>query len=507
MDLLHASRLKLFGPRAEREALLEKLRPEFYGLHTTYTLADGRTAPRIYLDSAASNLRLKVSDAIVHRALAHYANTHSQLHFGARIMTDLYHHAHDVVRDFVGGDDAYTAVFYGNGVTGCINRMAQVLAAKRPERDVVITSLMEHHANDLPHRKHAGEVVHVPLEHDPDGEAGRVDLEALAKAIEANADRLNYVAVTCASNVTGVINPVHEIARMAHQAGALILVDAAQSAAHLPLSVVREDPEENLDVLVMSGHKIYTPGSPGVIVARKDLFLGLEPTEVGGGIVTFVDAMRYKITDRLPDREETGTPNIPGSIALATTLYLMARVGMDVIEEDERQLTQYALDRFEAIPGVHIYGSHRLEIADRIGVITFNVRDLPHGFVTAVLNDYFGIAVRNECFCAQPFVRQLLGIADEHGVAPDRCMERVPDATEKPGMVRVSFGLYNTRADVDAAAEALRHIAEHAEDYAPLYVPVPDGSGDFRHRHFRFNPREVFDLEREVDAWLTQALS
>lgn len=506
MDLMHAPRLQPFGPREQREALLERLRPEFYGLDTEYDLADGRRARRIYLDSAASNLRLKVADAIVHRALAHYANTHSQLHFGARIMTDLYHRAHQIVLDFVGADDAYTAIFYGNGVTGCINRMARVLAHKRPERDVVITTLMEHHANDLPHRKHAGKVVHVPLEHDPDGEAGRVDLKALAEAIDAHADRLNYVAITCASNVTGIINPVHEIARMAHAAGALVLVDAAQSAAHLPLSVVAEDPAENLDVLVMSGHKIYAPGSPGVIVARKDLFLGLEPEEIGGGVVTFVDARRYTITDRLPDREETGTPNIPGALALAATLYLMGRIGMDVIEADERQLTQYALDRFEAIPGLHLYGSHRLEVADRIGVITFNIEGLPHGFVTAVLNDYFGIAVRNECFCAQPFVRQLLGIADEHGVAPDACMTRVHDATEKPGMVRVSFGLYNTRADVDAAAEALRHIAEHAEDYAPHYVPVPDGSGDFRHISFRFRPRDVFDLEREVDTWLASAL-
>jgi len=505
MEVMPVSRLMPLGSKAEREALLEAIRTQFYGLDTVYPLADGRTARRVYLDSAASNLRMKVSDEIVHRALAHYANTHSQLHFGARIMTDLYHHAHEIVRNFVGATDEFTVVFNGNGVTGCINRMARVLAEKRPDRDVVITSLMEHHANDLPHRKHARKVVHIPLAHDPDGEAGRVDLEALQGAIEAHGGQLNYVAVTCASNVTGVTNPIHDIARMAHAAGALVMVDAAQSAAHAPLSVTCKDPEECIDVLVMSGHKIYTPGSPGVIVARKALFQGLEPQDVGGGIVNFVDAERYTITDNLPDREETGTPNIPGVLALAATMYLMGRIGMDVLEEDERQLTQYALDHFQAIPGLRIYGSHRLEVADRIGVITFNIDDLPHGFVTAVLNDYFGIAVRNECFCAQPFVRQLLGIADEHGVAPDSCMTRVHDPAQKPGMVRISFGLYNTRVDVDVEAKALRHIAEHAASYAPNYVPVPDGSGDFRHRTFRFKPGEVFSLENEVDDWLNRA--
>lgn len=506
MELTHAARQRVFGSLEDRHRLLEKVRTAFLGLDTLYPLANGQQGRRIYLDSAASNLRLKVADDVVRDALAHYANTHSQLHFGARIMTSVYHHAHQVVLDFVGASGHYTAIFYGTGVTGCINRMARVLAAQRPERDVVITTMMEHHANDLPHRKHAGRVVHVPLEKDPDGEAGRVDMDALRAAIQAHAGRLNYVAVTAASNVTGIINPIHDIARLAHEAGAYILVDAAQSAAHQPIVMATDDPAEALDVLFLSGHKIYSPGSPGVIVSRKDLLLGREPEEVGGGIVSFVDTARYQITDALPEREETGTPNLPGALSLATTLFLMQRIGMDLIEEDERQLTQYAMDRLEAIEGVHIYGSHRLEVANRIGVVTFNLAGLPHGLVTAILNDYHGIAVRNECFCAQPFVRQLLGIADEQGVAPDSCMEIICDPFLKPGMVRISFGLYNTRADVDAAVAAIEDILAHATDYAAKYDPVPDGSGDYRHKTYRFDPDEAFCIDRAVDGWLAQAL-
>ncbi len=504
MELASTFRIEPKGPIQERRRLLEALRTEFIGLDTEYPLADGSTARRTYLDSAASNLRLKVADDIVRRALAHYANTHSRLHFGAHVTTELYHRAHDVVKDFVGATDDYTAIFYGSGVTGGLNRMARVLAERRPERDVVICTMMEHHANDLPHRKHVGRVVHVPVEKDSDGEAGRIDMAALRAAVEKHADRLNYVAVTAASNVTGVVNPVHEIARLAHAAGALVVVDAAQSAAHLPLSVVGDEPVENLDVLCISGHKIYTPGSPGVIVARKALFEGLEPQEVGGGIVTFVDAERYEVTDSLPAREEAGTPNIPGALALAATLYLMGRIGMDVIEEDERRLTQYALERFAAIPRMHIYGSHRLEVADRIGVITFNLKNVPHGLVAAVLNDYFGIAMRNQCFCAQPFVRQLLGVAGEDGVAPDSCVE--PGAQRIiNGMVRASFGLYNTREDVDKAVEALTHIAEHAEEYQQHYEPRLDGSGDWVHKSFVFDAEAAFSLERAVDAWLDGA--
>lgn len=505
MELFSASRIEPAGNVQQRRKLLDTLRTAFIGVDTEYPLADGTTARRTYLDSAASNLRLTVSDDIARRALAHYANTHSQLHFGAHIMTALYERAHAMVKAFVGGDDGYTAVFYGTGVTGGLNRMARVLAEKRPNRDIVITTMMEHHANDLPHRKHVGRVVHVPVEHDADGEAGRVDMDALRAAVKEYADRLNYVAVTAASNVTGVTNPVHEIARVAHEAGALVVVDAAQSAAHIPLSVVSAEPEENLDVLCMSGHKIYTPGSPGVIVARKALFEGLEPQEVGGGIVTFVDTERYEITDTLPEREETGTPNIPGALALAATLYLLGRVGMEVVEEDERALTQYALTHFEKIPGLHIYGSHRLEVAERIGVIAFNLEALPHGLVAAALNDYFGIAMRNQCFCAQPFVRQLLGISGEDGIAPDECTD-FESRRIVNGMVRASFGLYNTRADIDRAVEALTHLAENPDFYRSQYTPILDGSGDWQHNSFEYAPDEAFQIEREVDAWLKRAM-
>jgi selenocysteine lyase/cysteine desulfurase len=286
---------------------------------------------------------------------------------------------------------------------------------------------------------------------------------------------------------------------MAHEAGALCVVDAAQSAAHVPLSVQGPGDDEALDVLCISGHKIYAPGSPGVIVARKALFEDLEPQEVGGGIVDRVETGRYEITDELPEREEAGTPNLPGALRLAATLQLLGRIGMDLIEEDERDLIQYALEHFAAIDGLTIYGSHRLEVADRIGVITFNLDALPHGLVAAALNDYFGVAMRNECFCAQPFVRQLLGRTGTNGDASSG--EECGPETQ-PGMVRASFGLYNTTDDVDTAVEALMDIAERPDWYRRQYRPVLDGSGDWVHRTFEHPPEAAFSLEGAVDAWL-----
>ena len=498
---LQAPRTSTTRPRAERTALLRQLQDAFIGLDTAYPLANGSEQRRIYLDSAASNLCWQPAWETAQEALAHYANTHSHLHHGARIMTAAYDDAHQAVLDFVNAPEDYTAIFCGTGVTGGLNRVARLLAERRPKRDVVITTIMEHHANDLPHRKHVGEVVHVPVEKDADGEAGRVGMDHLRQAVETHADRLNYIAITAASNVTGILNPIHEIAQLAHQHGALVVVDGAQAAAHMPLSVQGAADDEAIDVLCLSGHKIYTPGSPGVIIAREALFAGLEPQEVGGGIVDFVDTARYDIMSALPEREETGTPNLPGSIALGAALRLLQHIGMDVVEEEERALTQYALSTFAAIPGLHLYGSHRLEVADRIGVVTFNLHDLPHGLVTAALNDYFGIAVRNECFCAQPFVRQLLGISDEHGVAPPSCFDTCT-ADEQPGMVRVSLGLYNTEADIDACGEALRYLTTHAEEIQAQYAPVPDGSGDWRHRSFHFPPERSFSIDGALARWI-----
>lgn len=480
----------------------DRVRTAFIGLDTEFTLADGQKARRIYLDSAASNLMSKVAHDVQLRALRHYANTHSHLHFGARLMTDLYHEAHEAVLDFVDAShDEYTAIFCGNGVTSALNRVAQLLASKRPERGTVITTMMEHHANDLPHRRHARKMVHIPLAWDDTGQVRAIDLSFLKRAIEAAGDDLNYVAITAASNVTGAVTPIDEVVALARAAGALVVVDAAQSAAHHPLSLGASAPssEESADrapdVVCLSGHKIYTPGSPGVIVARKHLFEGAEPHEVGGGIVSFVDADRFTVVDKLPDREETGTPNIPGAIGLGATLRMLMHVGMDRVAEEEQRLTAYAIDAVSRVPDVMVYGSPDLE---RIGVVTFNVMGLPHGLVSAILNDYFGIAVRNECFCAQPFVRSLLGIADASGRAPDSCLEPVCDPQAKPGMVRASLGLYNTEADIDALVKALHAIVAHRDTYVARYDAVFDGSGDYTHHTYRPLDSEWITLDRAV---------
>jgi len=304
------------------------------------------------------------------------------------------------------------------------------------------------------------------------------------------------------SNVTGIINPIHEVAEMAHRHGALIVIDAAQMAAHMPIRMSgHEDSARNLDVLVLSGHKIYAPGSPGVVVTRKDLFADIEPQEVGGGMVDTVWVNRYTISQHFPEREEAGTPNIVGTIGLGAALYALHKVGMEVIAEDETRLINYALEKLSQVKDLIIYGETDPCLCQRTGAISFNLRDFDHSLTAAALNDYFNISVRNECFCAHPYVREMvmLSLAEEAERLSDEELANLAELHR--GMVRASFGIYNTEKDVDALVAALHHISANREHYKTLYQRLP--SGDYVHNTFKFDHERLFSIKAAVDDLLT----
>ena len=460
---------------------------------------------RVYLDSTATTLRLRLVQDVLDRFQPHYSNTHSLLHFGALISSREYQWAHDMVLRFVGADpDAHFCFFTGSGATSGFNRVARALRAKRPERDVVITTVMEHHSNDLPHRAHFPKVVHVPAL-TSGGSLGCVDLAQLERALEDNRGCVNYVALTGVSNVTGIVNPIHDAARLAHRHGALIVVDAAQMAAHLPICMsAKPQDKAGLDVIVFSGHKVYAPGSPGVVVARKELFSEVPPQEVGGGMVNTVSIDRYTVSERFPDREEAGTPNIIGAIGLAAALYALQALGMDVIADGEEKLIRHALQRLSKLPSVIVYGETDARLCRRAGAISFNVEGMDHALVAAILNDYFNIAVRNECFCAHPYVRELvmLSLSEKADILENEALEKLADLHR--GMVRASFGIYTTREDVDALAEALSDIGLRRDFYAAKYERLADGN--YLHREFRFDHAQIFSVQGEVDRLLSRKI-
>lgn len=499
-----SSTAREFGEEAARRLAL--LQRDAIGLHVRYPVVGGEMRRRIYLDSAASTLRLGVVQDVLDRFQPHYANTHSTLHYAARLSTTEYAWAHRMVLEFVAADPArWMCFFTGSGTTAGMNRVARTLRRARPGRDVVVTSMMEHHSNDLPHRRHFAEVVHVASE--PSGRSlGGVDMNRLRAVLETHGARVNYVAVTGVSNVTGYVNPIHDIAALAHRHGALVVVDAAQMVAHAPLSVSGDsDPARDLDVVVFSGHKVYAPGSPGVVVARRDLFAAVEPDEVGGGMVDTVMLDRYTVSQRFPEREEAGTPNIAGAIGLAASLCALQGIGMELIAAKEREIMSHALRRLSAVPGITIYGPADADVCRLVGVVAFNLEGCDHAFTAAVLNDCFNIAVRNECFCAQPYVREMVMKSLEEASAELSNAELERLAERHRGMVRASFGIYTTLEDIDALVQAVHVIAARREEFLTHYDRLDNG--DYRHRTHRFDASTAFSVRGAVDERLRNGVS
>ncbi len=479
---------------------------EFLGLGVRRAVVDldGGVSERrgTYLDSGATTLM----SADVHRALTRYletscANSHTHAHRAGRATTAAIEAARDAVGELVGFDPSTDSVlFTGNGATGALNYLARALfppelrlaikaspatsaakalfgarSSERLEkllaRPLVVTTVMEHHSNLLPWVEAVGRQHCRFVECTPEG---LLDMEDLRRVLREEGERTRVVAVAGVSNVTGVRNPVHEVAALAHAVGAEVAVDAAQMAAHARIALHPPASQERLDYVALSGHKMYAPGSRGALAGALDRTIGAHCVgDVGGGMVDSVSVDDYVPKHDLTAREEAGTPNIPGTLALGLAARGLLSVGLDAVERHEAELTEYALDRLGAIGSVTLYGPswsrHR-----RAGVVTFNVGDLPHGLVAAFLDDSHAIAVRNECFCAHPYVKRLLGVTDSDEQAYLADLARGERRTV-PGMVRASFGSYTRRDDVDALAAALEELAARSARIRDLYRALPSG--------------------------------
>ncbi|MCP4981463.1 MAG: aminotransferase class V-fold PLP-dependent enzyme [Gammaproteobacteria bacterium] len=475
--------------------LLANLQASFIGIDTEYPTVDGQRGPRIYLDSAASTLMMAPAYEVGHEFLEHYASTHSDLHYAARSASHAFDWAHECVLRFVDADaDRYCAFFAGSGATAGFNRMAASLSRARPERKVVLVSEMEHHSNDLPHRHHCSQVVHVPCMGEFERYGG-LDMDKLRAIFEEYGEIINYIAVTGASNVTGAITPLAEVAKLAHAVGAYVVVDASQMIAHAPVSMNDAD----IDVLVFSGHKIYAPGSPGAVIAKKTVLSEIKPAELGGGMVDDVYIAEYMPTETLPDREEAGTPNIVGGIMLGAVLDLLTRVGMDKVREKEIGLIDYTWNALKDIEGVSVYGPEPADVP-RTGTIAFNIKGFDHGLTAAALNDFHNIQVRNGCFCAHPYVRELLKKEMwDMDIDPD-APNAEADVERKRGMARASLGLYTTQADLEKLIAAVRDLTSRRDEILSLYEPI--GSNGYRHSSFAPAPRDLFDPERLLGNFL-----
>ena len=428
------------------------------GLKTMVPVVGGGERRYVNLDNAASTPALQPILDAVNRFLPWYSNVHRGTGFKSKLSSWAFEKARERIVEFVGADSLHQVVLFSRNTTEAVNHLAHRFPMKK--NGVVITTVMEHHSNELPWRKVA-KVVHVGVL-----DNGRIDEEDFQRKLHEYKGKVRLVAVTGASNVTGYINPVHTYARWAHAAGAKIFVDAAQLAPHRPIDLKRHTDSDHLDYLAFSAHKMYAPFGLGVLVGERKIFEQGDPDMVGGGTVDIVSLEEAYWTD-LPEKEEAGTPDIVGAVALGAAIRLLEDIGWEAIIEHEAELTTRALEKLGAIPGVQLYGDTNPATAyDRLGVISFGIRDLPHALVAAILSYEWAIGTRNGCFCAHPYVKCLMHVSDKEARDMEvRILNR--DRSVLPGTVRASFGIYNTIQDVDILCEAVGAIAhgEYRKDY------------------------------------------
>jgi selenocysteine lyase/cysteine desulfurase len=500
---------------ADRHALLRRFAADFIGLgrFDPVVTLDGGLAEkrRVYLDTTATALMPRtVWQAIEDYLHAASANSHTESHRAGRATTAAIEDSRDAIGRLVGYDPARDVViFTSNGATGATNFLARALFPPevRPlvkrfpggcpaalaealrgafgdegrraideliARPLVVTTQMEHHSNLLPWMEAVGH--HNLRAVDVDRIDGTLDLDHLARILAADGPRVRLVAVTGVSNVTGIVNPVHKIARMAHEIGAEIMVDGAQWVPHGPVHMHSADPAESIDYLVFSGHKMYAPGSRGALVGSLAMLQSRTcVTDVGGGMVEYVSIDDFAIKREVTAREEAGTPNIPGTIAMGLVAEILLAIGMDTIAEAEETLTAQLVGRLAAIDGVTVFGATDVDRVARAGVVSFNAFGLPHGLVAAYLDDFHNIAVRDGCFCAHPYIKALCCVDPD---AERRMREQLArgDRREIPGMVRASLGIYSTLEDIIALAAALTELGAHKARILARYRADLDGT-------------------------------
>jgi len=452
-----------------------------------------------YADYTASGRSLAfIEDFIRDEVLPRYANTHTESSGTGLQTTRLREDARRLIRDAAGGDDQTVVIFTGSGSTGAVDKLIRVLGIRIPtelddtyqftaqipadRRPVVFIGPFEHHSNELPWRESIADVIVIP--EDPDG---HIDADRLDAELVRHRDRpLRIGSFSAASNVTGIVTDTHAISDLLHRHGALSFWDFAAAAPYVEIEMdgrSHTHPRAYKDAVFISPHKfVGGPGTPGVLVVRRELLRNRVPTVPGGGTVDYVNEFDHHYLSDPAHREEGGTPAIVESIRAGLVFHLKQAVGTGVIRAHEEHFLRRAVEAWRANPNLQLLGNVD---AERLSILSFVVRRpggryLHHNFVVSVLNDLFGIQSRGGCSCAGPYGHRLLGIDLDRS---HRFEQEIIAGCEgiKPGWVRVSFNYFISEATFRYITEAVNLVATHGWLLLPEYRFDPH-SGLWRHR-------------------------
>ena len=452
-----------------------------------------------YADYTASGRALTfIEDFIRDEVLPRYANTHTESSGTGLQTTQLREDARRIIRDAVGGDEQTIVIFTGSGSTAAVDKMIRILGIRLPaeldeayglsarippdERPVVFIGPFEHHSNELPWRESLADVVVIPEDADGHIDAARLEAELVRYANRP----LKIGSFSAASNVTGIVTDTHAISDLLHRHGALSFWDFAAAGPYVEIEMYGRSTRYPLaykDAVFLSPHKfVGGPGTPGVLVVRRELLRNRVPTVPGGGTVDYVNPFEHHYISDPAHREEGGTPAIVESIRAGLVFALKQAVGTDVIRAHEQYFLRQAVKAWQRNPNIEILGNVD---AKQLSILSFVVRRpggryLHHNFVVAVLNDLFGIQARGGCSCAGPYGHRLLGIDLERS---HQFEQEIVAGCEgiKPGWTRVSFNYFISDATFRYIVEAVNLVATYGWLLLPEYRFDPY-SGLWRHR-------------------------
>lgn len=397
---------------------------------------------RIYFDNGATTLIFKAIEEKINSLYPEYTYIELPNYNSAKI-TEMYNESREIVKEYLGADKERDISIDVKNATDGINIFANAIFQEDPNQ-IVLTTKMEHLANYLPYKeKLRTELIEVTPQ-------GNIDLEDYKEKLELYKGKVKYVCVTAASNVTGIITPFYEMARLAHEYGARIFVDIVQLLQHRKFSMKPYNSPEHIDFVAFSAHKCYAGLDGGALIGPSEFFDKYKPLEFGASITKFVNS-KSVIYDDSPGKYEAGYPDVLGTICMGTALKTINSIGINRICSIEKQLYWYLLKELKTIPNIKIYGIDSRAVG--IPFISFNIKNIPSGKIAEILGYDYGIELAGGKFGADIYVQTLLGFTDEEAY-------RQYSSGKKYGVVRVSLGFYNTFNEIDELINALKYIVD-----------------------------------------------
>jgi selenocysteine lyase/cysteine desulfurase len=476
---------------AREAAFLSYLRERVVGYGQEIRTPHGWQPLRYFDFIASGRFHRDVEEELNEKVLPFMANTHTESSFTGRLMTEYYHHAFSRIAAYLHASADDVIIPVGSGSTGAINRMIRVLGLRLPDqfegrygfsesvkaedRPVIFRSLMEHHSNDIAWRETIGETVYVDF--DAHGCICPRDLEA---KLELYKDRPWKIGTfSAASNVTGILNDCHALARVLHRHGAVAFFDFAAAGPYVDIDLHPVDDSDGyFDAVFFSVHKFLGgPRTPGLLVANRKLFTNTVPAEPGGGTVLYTSPWDHRYLSSIEHRETGGTPPIVQSIQAGLAFDLKAAIGAARMERIEQDYLARALQEWSANPNLIVLGNTE---SKRLGVVSLIFKDVHHNLAASLFNDLYGIQVRGGCMCAGPYGHLLLHIDEEHS-SEIRCRLDAGHIGEKPGWVRIGFSPTVSEEDFQAVLEAVEFISQRGKSYVDKYE-LSDETGEWSYR-------------------------